>query len=88
MSHNNHTENLPKVALVGLHAGYSHSSLALQSIAAYADSWSCPHQMQLFETLVNTSHQALIEQLVDYEPQILGISTYLWNIAASIRLTR
>lgn len=88
MSHNNHTENLPKVALVGLHAGYSHSSLALQSIAAYADSWSCPHQIQLFETLVNTSHQALIEQLVDYEPQILGISTYLWNIAASIRLTR
>ncbi|MES9831116.1 MAG: DUF4080 domain-containing protein [Candidatus Thiodiazotropha sp. DIVDIV] len=88
LSQNIDTENQPKVALVGLHAGYSHSSLALQSIAAYADSWSCPHQMQLFETMVNTNHQALIENLVDYEPQILGFSTYLWNIAASIRLIR
>jgi anaerobic magnesium-protoporphyrin IX monomethyl ester cyclase len=44
--------------------------------------------MRLFESLVNTNHQALIEALVEYEPQILGFSTYLWNIAASIRLTR
>lgn len=44
--------------------------------------------MQLFDALVNTSHQVLIERLVEYAPKILGFSTYLWNISASIRLTR
>ncbi|MCG8124632.1 MAG: B12-binding domain-containing radical SAM protein, partial [Candidatus Thiodiazotropha taylori] len=82
------SENHPKVALVALHAGYSHSSLALQSIAAYADDRGCEHRMQLFDALVNTSHQVLIERLVEYAPKILGFSTYLWNISASIRLTR
>ncbi|MEW8276307.1 MAG: cobalamin-dependent protein, partial [Candidatus Thiodiazotropha taylori] len=82
------SENHPKVALVALHAGYSHSSLALQSIAAYADARGCEHRMQLFDALVNTSHQVLIERLVEYAPKILGFSTYLWNISASIRLTR
>ncbi|MCG7967047.1 MAG: B12-binding domain-containing radical SAM protein [Candidatus Thiodiazotropha taylori] len=82
------SENHPKVALVALHAGYSHSSLALQSIAAYADDRGCEHRMQLFDALVNTSHQVLIERLVEYAPIILGFSTYLWNISASIRLTR
>ncbi|RLW65838.1 MAG: radical SAM protein [gamma proteobacterium symbiont of Stewartia floridana] len=82
------SENHPKVALVALHAGYSHSSLALQSIAAYADTRGCEHRMQLFDALVNTSHQVLIERLVEYAPKILGFSTYLWNISASIRLTR
>ncbi|MCG7990918.1 MAG: B12-binding domain-containing radical SAM protein [Candidatus Thiodiazotropha lotti] len=82
------SENHPKVALVALHAGYSHSSLALQSIAAYADARGCEHRMQLFDALVNTNHQVLIERLVEYAPRIIGFSTYLWNISASIRLSR
>ncbi|ODB85173.1 radical SAM protein [Candidatus Thiodiazotropha endoloripes] len=82
------SENHPKVALVALHAGYSHSSLALQSIAAYADARGCGHRMQLFDALVNTNHQVLIERLVEYAPRIIGFSTYLWNISASIRLSR
>jgi anaerobic magnesium-protoporphyrin IX monomethyl ester cyclase len=88
LSQTSQFEKQPRVALVALHAGYHHSSLALQSIAAYADSWGCPHQMQIFETLVNTNQQKLIEELVAYQPQILGFSTYLWNIAACLRLTR
>ncbi|MCG8486320.1 MAG: cobalamin-dependent protein, partial [Chromatiales bacterium] len=88
MSPSSASENHPKVALIALHAGYSHSSLALQSIAAHADVRGCQHQMQLFDALVNTNHQVLIERLVEYAPKILGFSTYLWNITASIRLTR
>ena len=88
MSHITDTENRPKVALVTLHAGYSHSSLALRSIAAYAERWSCPHQMQLFEFLVNSNHQELLERVLDYQPRILGFSTYLWNITACLRLAR
>jgi anaerobic magnesium-protoporphyrin IX monomethyl ester cyclase len=73
---------------VALHAGYSHSSLALTSLAAYAEKWSCEHQMALFEVLVNVNHQSLIESLVAYAPAIIGFSTYLWNINTALHLSR
>jgi anaerobic magnesium-protoporphyrin IX monomethyl ester cyclase len=77
-----------RVALVALHAGYSHSSLALRSMAAYARRWGCEHEMALFESLVNTSHQVLLESLVEFDPALIGFSTYLWNIEASLHLAR
>jgi anaerobic magnesium-protoporphyrin IX monomethyl ester cyclase len=76
------------IALITLHAGYSHSSLALQSIRAYAEEQPFASQIHLFEHLVNTNHQALIEQLVALQPAIIGFSTYLWNIQASTRLSK
>ncbi|MBW9265397.1 MAG: B12-binding domain-containing radical SAM protein [Candidatus Thiodiazotropha sp. (ex. Lucinisca nassula)] len=75
------------IALVALHAGYSHSSLALQSIAAYAKSETYYDRLRLFEVLVNSNHQPLLEALVDLQPRIVGFSTYLWNIAAAIHLS-
>ncbi|MEW8028383.1 MAG: DUF4080 domain-containing protein [Candidatus Thiodiazotropha sp.] len=76
------------IALVALHAGYSHSSLALQSIAAYAKSEAYSDRLRLFEVLANSNHQALLEALVELQPRIVGFSTYLWNIAAAIHLSR
>ncbi|MET0004994.1 MAG: DUF4080 domain-containing protein [Candidatus Thiodiazotropha sp.] len=75
------------IALVALHAGYSHNSLALQSIAAYAKSETYYDRLRLFEVLVNSNHQPLLEALVDLQPRIVGFSTYLWNIAAAIHLS-
>jgi anaerobic magnesium-protoporphyrin IX monomethyl ester cyclase len=75
------------IALVALHAGYSHSSLALQSIAAYARAEVYYDELRLFETLVNSNHQALLEALVELRPAIVGFSTYLWNITAAIHLS-
>ncbi|MEW8507037.1 MAG: DUF4080 domain-containing protein [Candidatus Thiodiazotropha sp.] len=76
------------IALVALHAGFSHSSLALQSIAAYAKPEPYYDQLRLFETLVNTKHQQLLEELVALQPRIVGFSTYLWNIQAAIHLSK
>ena len=76
------------IVLVTLHASYSHSSLALKSIRAYAANQPFFSQIRLFEHLVNASHQPLLEQLIATRPAIIGFSTYLWNIQASIRLTK
>ncbi|MCU7806999.1 MAG: B12-binding domain-containing radical SAM protein [Candidatus Thiodiazotropha sp. (ex Semelilucina semeliformis)] len=76
------------IALATLHAGYSHSSLALQSIRAYAVNEPFYAQIQIYESLVNTNHQSLLEQLVSSQPVIIGFSTYLWNIHATVRLTK
>ncbi|MCU7857218.1 MAG: cobalamin B12-binding domain-containing protein, partial [Candidatus Thiodiazotropha sp. (ex Lucinoma borealis)] len=77
-----------KIALVALHAGYSHSSLALQSIAVYAKSEPYYEQLQLFECLVNKNPQPLIEALVALHPKVIGFSTYLWNILTTIHISK
>ncbi|MEJ2465434.1 MAG: DUF4080 domain-containing protein [Candidatus Thiodiazotropha sp.] len=74
------------IALVALHAGYSHSSLALQSIQAFSVNEPFYADMRCFESLVNVNHQGLLESLVDFHPKVIGFSTYLWNIQASLRL--
>ncbi|RDH86446.1 MAG: hypothetical protein DIZ77_04920 [endosymbiont of Seepiophila jonesi] len=76
------------IALVTLHAGYSHSSLALQSIAAYCRDEPFYGEIHIFESLVNVNHHQLAESLVALAPAVIGFSTYLWNIQASLRLTR
>ncbi|MCU7871557.1 MAG: B12-binding domain-containing radical SAM protein [Candidatus Thiodiazotropha sp. (ex Lucinoma borealis)] len=77
-----------KIALVALHAGYSHSSLALQSIAVYAKSEPYYEQLLLFECLVNKNPQPLIEALVALHPKVIGFSTYLWNILTTIHISK
>ena len=74
------------LALISLHAGYSHSSLALQSLRAFCSQEPFYEQIRCFETLVNSSHQHLLESLVACRPSLVGFSTYLWNIQASLRL--
>jgi anaerobic magnesium-protoporphyrin IX monomethyl ester cyclase len=76
------------IALVALHAGYSHSSLALQSIQAFCADEPFYSGLRRFEALVNTHHQFLLESLVACQPTLVGFSTYLWNIQASLRLVR
>ena len=75
-----------RVALVALHAGYSHSSPALHSIQAFSADQPYYAHMRCFEALLNTNHQALLEALVAFNPVLIGFSTYLWNIQASLRL--
>ena len=75
-----------RVALVALHAGYSHSSPALHSIQAFSADQPYSAHMRCFEALLNTNHQALLEALVAFNPVLIGFSTYLWNVQASLRL--
>ena len=74
------------IALVALHAGFSHSSLALQSIAAYAAATPFGGNIHILESLVNRNPQHLLEQLVALNPAVIGFSTYLWNIDAFLHL--
>ena len=76
------------IALVSLHAGYSHSSLALHSILAFSALEPFYTRMRCFESLVNVNHQPLLERLFAFKPSVIGFSTYLWNIQASLRLAR
>lgn len=78
----------PPIALITLHAGYSHSSLALRSIAAYCRDEPYYPGIRLYEPLVKNKLDWLVAELAQQRPRIIGFSTYLWNIQASIRLAR
>lgn len=78
----------PRIALITLHAGYSHSSLALRSIAAYCCDEPFYSGLKLYEPLVKNKPDWLLAELAAEQPRIIGLSTYLWNIQASIRLAR
>ncbi len=76
----------PTLALVTFHAGHSHSSLALRSIAAYCRDEPFYPGLRLFEPGVKGGISWLAAELVGLQPAIIGFSTYLWNIEASLRL--
>ncbi len=79
---------LQRIALVTLHAGYHHSSLALRSIAAFCRDEPYFDGLSIHEGLVKSSNEALFAELVEAQPRLVGFSTYLWNIQPVLRLAR
>lgn len=75
-----------RIALVTLHAGYHHSSLALSTIAAFCRDEPFFAGMTLHEGLVKSKPDALLTELVSLRPKVVGFSTYLWNIQPILRL--
>ncbi len=76
------------VALVTLHAGYHHSSLALRSIAAFCRDQPFFPALMIREGLVKSSSDELFAELVAARPRLVGFSTYLWNVQPLLRLAR
>ena len=74
------------IVLVALHAGYSHSSLALHSIAAFSSDQPYHPNIRILESLATQNKQRLLEQIESLRPAVIGFSTYLWNISAFIQL--
>ncbi|WP_303902297.1 B12-binding domain-containing radical SAM protein [Thiohalomonas denitrificans] len=70
----------PPIALITLHAGFHHSSLALRSIAACCRDEPFYPDIRLFETTIKTDLNQLIRQIAASPPRLAGFSTYLWNI--------
>lgn len=83
-------QSIPRqgIALITLHAGYHHSSLALRSIAAFCRKEPFFSDMGIREGLIKSSNESLFEELVQARPKLVGFSTYLWNIQPILRLAR
>lgn len=76
----------PSIALVTLHSSYSHSSLALSSIASFCRDEPFYSKISIHEALTGSKLDSLLEELVTSQPDIIGFSVYLWNVTLSIRL--
>ncbi|GAB4348962.1 MAG: hypothetical protein Kow006_10100 [Gammaproteobacteria bacterium] len=75
-----------RIALVTLHAGFHHSSLALSAIAAYCHEEPFFEGITRHEGLVKGKSDELLAEMVARRPHLIGFSTYLWNIQPLLRL--
>lgn len=67
-----------KVVLLALNAKYIHTSLALRYIRAYCSEYA--DHIQLIETSINNNENEIIKLIYKEQPDVLGISCYIWNM--------
>ena len=74
------------VLLSTLNAKYVHSSLALRYLAAYCRPVS-PH-LVVREYSINNRLTAILADLYAYQPEVVGLACYIWNIEQTLALAK
>ena len=70
-----------KVTLLSINAKYVHSSLAVWYLAAAAEKYSAvKHDVKVVESTINQNIDGIIERAVAGNPDLIGISVYIWNV--------
>ncbi len=77
------------VALVALNSKYIHSSLGVWYISAGIKSYSkYPHNTCVIEGTINQDLSEVINAIIEKEPNIIGLSCYIWNITKALIVAR
>ncbi len=79
-----------KVVLCALNSKYIHSSLAPWYLAAGVSSF-CPQAgitVKVIEGTVNDALEEISRRILAENPQVIGLSCYIWNITATRQLLR
>ena len=71
--------------LVAINAKYIHSNPTVYSLREYADR-VYPGVTSIYETTINTPLHTILSTICDQQPDVIGISTYIWNIDAVRKL--
>lgn len=78
-----------KVALVGISSQYVHSNLApwclLSGLQNYA---KAAYEARVIEGTVNEPVERILERVLAFEPRVVGVSCYIWNIKTVQALLR
>ena len=69
-----------KTLLLAINSKYLHSSLSVwilaESVRQYSEK---PHTVKVIECTINQSISDIAEQVAAHKPDVVGISTYIWN---------
>jgi radical SAM superfamily enzyme YgiQ (UPF0313 family) len=68
-----------KIILTTLNSRYTHTSIALRYL--YANLKELKNNAQILEFSINDATQSIAEKLLDSNPDIVGIGTYIWNVS-------
>ena len=71
---------MSKVVLLSINAKYVHSSLAVWFLSAGVKEYSrLRHDVEVVEATIKQDNADIAERAADHMPDIIGISTYIWN---------
>ena len=66
--------------LLAINAKYVHSSLSVWCLAGGVKRYlRLPHDVKVVESTINQANDDIAKCIVDYAPDVVGISTYIWN---------
>ena len=71
---------MSKVVILAINAKYVHSSLSVWVLAGGVSRYArLPHNVEIVEANINQHNDEIVEQVATYKPDVVGISTYIWN---------
>lgn len=76
-----------KTLLVGINAKYIHTNLAIRDIFGYIKQNSKEEDIGIYEATINDDIDDILEDIISYNPDVIGFSCYLWNIEGILYLT-
>lgn len=65
-----------KVLLVSLNAKFYHTNLAIRNIKKYCEDFD----IDIYEFTINDNIDFILKKIMEFHPQIIGFSCYIWNI--------
>jgi len=80
------TKRHKKIVLATLNAKYVHASLGLRYL--YANMKELQHDTVLQEYSINARVEDIVESLVNYQPKIIGLGVYIWNVNETLSVIR
>ena len=73
---------MSRVVLLAINSKFVHSSLAVWVIAGGVSKYaSLLHDVKVVETTIHQANDDIVEDITAYSPDVVGISTYIWNAA-------
>ena len=76
-----------KNILVGINSKYVHTNLAIRYLKKYIEENS-NEKIKIYESSINNNIQKIIRDVVEYEPDNIFFSVYIWNVEMVFKITK
>lgn len=75
-----------KILLTAINSKYIHSNLAVRYLRAYTKDMD--YECTIKEFSINDREEHILERIIEEKPDVVAISTYIWNIEMVERLSK
>lgn len=76
-----------KTLLCAINSKYIHSNLSVWCLAAGIEKYAPSVEYDVLECTINESYEQILSKIIACDFDMIGISTYIWNVELVLRLT-
>ena len=73
-----------KILLTAINSKFVHSNLAVRYLRAYTK--DLDYDCKIREFSINDREENILKEIIEEKPDVVAISTYIWNVEMAIRL--